>query len=223
MQWNLDTGVSNYILETGSACKGIEWLKGENFVTYSESRVCMWNLNHYYWTFAFLKAPIIHMERYRRGNSARILAVLQDYSMRLLCPITGSVLCLAFPPITDKSLKRVVYNPYSEEIFALMNEGSILVINTKTNPGTVVGERIPETKEKLCVIEGAIITETELDQKYVLFGGTDSGQIVILDNASVVKYSFVIQAHSAPILDLKYTDYSSNLCSISKGKICPLK
>jgi WD40 repeat protein len=218
-QWNLDLGACNYILETGAECLGIKWIKGENFVTHSKRRICIWNLNHYYWTFSVIKAPIIYMRRYKKGNSARILTVTEDYTIRLICPISGTVLSLSCPPITTKSLKTIVYNPYADQVFALMNEGSILVINTKTNPGTVVSERTSETKDKLCVIEGATIPETELDQKFILLGGTDAGQIVIVDNSATVKYSFVIQAHSASILDLKYSDNSLNLFSISSGKI----
>ena len=100
-------------------------------------------------------------------------------------------------------------------MYALLNDGSIVVISTETNPGTVVSERRPEPKENLSVIESAI---TEFEHNFFLFGGTDAGQIVTLDQASVVRYSFSIQAHSASILDLKYNCNGATLFSLSAGK-----
>ena len=216
-QWNLDTGLCNYILETGSECMGIKWLKGEHFATFSTTKLNIWDLNHYYWTFSFLKIPVIYMKRYSKSKGGRILAVTQDFSIRLICPVSGSVLCLAFPPISDNSLKKVVYDSIGEELFALLNDGSIIVISTSTNPGTVICEMHPETKEKLSVIEEASIRGYESEKRFVLFGGNDAGQIVTVEKAPSIRYSFCIQGHNASIINLKYCDNGSNLFSISSG------
>ena len=219
-QWNIDLGICNYSLETGSECLGMKWIKEKNLITYSKNQINIWNLNHYYWTFSFLRAPVIYMRRYIKGKSARILVLTQDYAMRLVCPITGSVLCLTFPPISEQSIRKIVYNSIGDEIYTLLSDGTLTLISTKTNPGKVIYERKSETKESLTVIEGSTIyLKSGIDQKFILFGGTDDGQIVVIDKSQNSRYLHVIQGHSASVLDIKVSIEHSQLYSVSHGRI----
>lgn len=54
-QWNIDSGICNYSLDTGDESLGIQWMAGENFCIFSREVIKVWNLNHFYSTFAFTR------------------------------------------------------------------------------------------------------------------------------------------------------------------------
>jgi WD40 repeat protein len=54
-QWDIDTGLCQYILNTGYECLGMGWTVGSQFYSFSRNGVQTWDLNHFYSTYFFTK------------------------------------------------------------------------------------------------------------------------------------------------------------------------
>ena len=54
-QWDIDSGLCQYILNTGSECIGLGWTIGSQFYSISRNTVQTWDLNNFYSTYYYTK------------------------------------------------------------------------------------------------------------------------------------------------------------------------
>ena len=110
----MDDGNCLYVLDTGSPCLGMFWIKNHLLCSFSSSNINYWATSQFYSTFDYTKSAVVSIERYERpdGKEARILSILSDGSLRLLSPVTGSIQSLGFPSISNSNIAKVTYDVY---------------------------------------------------------------------------------------------------------------
>ncbi|KAJ3030775.1 hypothetical protein HK097_005581, partial [Rhizophlyctis rosea] len=177
--WNLETGHCMYRLETSSECLGMGWMKRDTFYHFERGGVWVWGLNRFWSCFAYFRSSVTHIRRIESPHTpARILTVTEDGSIRLLSPVTGTVLATGFPVISDIGVVDVEY------------------------------DIAQASKEKITCLTSITLTrfiEPQPGQMkpypsiLALLGGTDSGQIAVVDVRTGGKREMVVQAHTAEI------------------------
>ncbi|KAJ3153369.1 WD repeat-containing protein 87 [Irineochytrium annulatum] len=204
--WNLEDGRCIYRLETPQECLGIEWMRRDTFFHHSKDRITVWNLNRYYTTFAFLKSAVIFLRRAElRDHPARIVTGAVDGSLRLISPVTGAVLTTAFPVMKETTLKGVEYDTWRP-----------------APKYSKSGSRLATAASSVNVVEA---NKVELfiptEPIFVLLGGTDAGQIVIMYVGEIGgRQEILVQAHTADITGIAcYTSLMLLITSASDGTI----
>ncbi|KNC99867.1 uncharacterized protein SPPG_05240 [Spizellomyces punctatus DAOM BR117] len=235
--WNADVGVCTYCLQTPSECLGIQWIKQdkETFLHYAKDRICLWNLNRFYTTFAYIRSQATQLHRSEHPSlPARILSIAEDGSLRLLSPVTGAVLAMGFPVMSDIATLDAVYDVTQNRAWLLSENGTIAVYGTNTNPCAIIGEWkvasykpvVANKTRIMCMAalspwppvpyySGAALPPTV----YALLGGTDTGQIVVVDIRQEGKQSIVAQAHAAEITAILYDVEKRKLFTSGKDSI----
>ncbi|TPX65187.1 hypothetical protein SpCBS45565_g05356 [Spizellomyces sp. 'palustris'] len=229
--WNADVGVCTYCLQTPSECLGIQWIKQDKdtFLHYAKDRICVWNLNRFYTTFAYIRSQATQLYRSEYPSlPARILSIAEDGSLRLLSPVTGAVLAMGFPVMSDIATLDAVYDVTQNRAWLLSENGTIAVYGTNTNPCAIIGEwKVASNKTRIMCLaalspwppipsySGAALPPTV----YALLGGTDTGQIVVVDIRQEGKQSIVAQAHAAEITAILYDVEKRKLFTSGKDSI----
>ncbi|KAJ3043529.1 WD repeat-containing protein 87 [Rhizophlyctis rosea] len=214
--WNLESGHCTYRLETSSECLGIGWMRWDTFYHFARDGVFVWNLNRYWSTFAYLRSSITHIRRADcPGVPSRIVTVAEDGSIRLLSPVTGAVLTTGFPIISDIGIVDVVYDIAQDRIWLLSKNGDIALYDTQRNPCPIVEHW------KHVVIEPDPNQTRPYPTVLALIGGTDSGQITMIDVRYRGRQEIVVQAHTAEITAVACDTRTMKF--FSAGKDCTIK
>jgi hypothetical protein len=87
------------------------WMKADTFFSYSEDRITVWNLNRIFTSFTRLSSSVNQIKRVTSVNGpARILSLIDDGSIRLISPVTGSIIRTGLPSMADHKFKFIEYD-----------------------------------------------------------------------------------------------------------------
>ena len=195
--WNIETGQALYRVETDGPCLGIQMIKRNLFFLYTESTIQLWNFNRFHHTFAVLLSKAIILKKYIvQGSPARLIAAASDGSIRILSVLSGTNLGTGFPTNKELTLVQIEYDVKNETIYALNSNGTIVVYDSTVNPFQITclwdNSRVANREVMGCIsgadfynyqygssveIDERLFQRGELLANYVLFGGTDGGQI----------------------------------------------
>ncbi|KAJ3344555.1 WD repeat-containing protein 87 [Entophlyctis luteolus] len=212
-------------------CLGIGWMRADTFYSYSASQISVWNMNRFYVTFAEVGARVTHLKRVESGGGAlpsRVLVVTEDRAIKILSPVTGLTLFTAFPNMEDTTVTDLEHDIPSATVWMLSTAGRVSVYTTKTNPAIIVDvwdtEVGCEKLSSICALRKTIESPTgdTFDQVLCLIGGTEAGQIVLL-NINVIKgrQELIVQAHSCCVE--KITCHPERMLVLSLGSDGTLK
>ncbi|KAJ3161961.1 WD repeat-containing protein 87 [Geranomyces michiganensis] len=232
--WNADLGVCVYSLQTPSECLGIQWMKGDTFLHYAKDRISVWNLNRFYTSFTYTRSPVTQLSRVQvRNRPARILAVAEDASLRIVNPVTGIVLTIGFPVMEDMTPVASVYDLPRNRAWLLLNNGDLALYNTGTNPCEIVKEvRNNPGHARICCMASLSprgvqdvladrFTRSGNSTVFGLWAGCDAGQITLVDVRDPTRQQSVVQAHAGEITAIAYDANTMRL--FSSGKDCVVK
>ena len=196
--WNIETGQALYRVETAQPCLGLRMIKKNLFYHFTESCIQLWNFNRFHHTFAVLLSKAVILKKYYNipEEPARLLAAASDGSIRLLSLLSGTNLGTGFPTNKELTLHQVEYDMEQETIYALNTNGTIVVYDSTVNPFLITcfwdNSRVANREEIGCIagadfynyqfgsstdIDERLYQRGELLARYILFGGTDGGQI----------------------------------------------
>lgn len=85
--------------------------------------------------------PLRFLKHYKipkLGVPSRLLVGTADGTIRLLSPISGNTLTIAFPVVDSEQIKSAVYSVRTNKIFLLLHNLEIWVIATNVNPCMVI-------------------------------------------------------------------------------------
>jgi WD40 repeat protein len=226
-----------YRIDTVGPCLGIKMIKKNHFYHFTSHSIQVWNVNQYQHTFSLLRSRPKSIEIVKHlYKPKRVISTVQDGSIRLISPITGTILSTGFPIDKDFQVKQVAYDRDAELIYSLNTNGTIVQYSSEFNPFKIKflwdSSRCVSREVTTCICGGDFYNyrqgyNLENDKRilqrkknvpvsFVLFGGTVSGQIhQILFNGKDYQ-TFLIQAHTTAIEQLKFD--SDNAILISGGK-----
>ncbi|KAJ3178754.1 WD repeat-containing protein 87 [Geranomyces variabilis] len=230
--WNADLGVCVYSLQTPSECLGLQWMKGDSFLHFAKDRISVWNLNRFYTSFTFTRSPVSQLLRVEvRNRPARILAVAEDASLRIISPVTGIVLTIGFPVMEDMVPVASVYDLPRNRTWLLLNSGDLALYSTGTNPCEIINEvRHTPGHARICCMAGLSprglrdvladrFTRSGTSTVFGLWGGCDAGQIVLVDVRDPARQQSVVQAHAGEITAIAYDADAMRLYSSGKDRV----
>jgi hypothetical protein len=103
-------------------------------------------------------------------------------------------------------------------VFTLLTDGSLLIYDTQCNP-SLLSQEIEDVLQKDKVTCLHLLPPLgENQSSFRLLAGTESGQLIALDEMDLKRHFVVAQAHSAPIKGLTYDLNHNTLISFAKGK-----
>ncbi|TPX65902.1 hypothetical protein CcCBS67573_g07987 [Chytriomyces confervae] len=239
--WNLESGICLYALETDQECLGISWMRKDTFLSYSHEKISIWNLNRFFTTFSDCGSQVTHLKRIEAGNSfpARILMAMEDRSMKLISPVTGSTLFTAFPNMVETVIVAIEHDIASGKLPALLytqlginintamiwmlsGSGDISVYTTQSNPARIVDEwkTKPGFEKPICLCalrkKPNSLSDPEHGAVYALLGGTEAGQIVLIPvNILNGAQEVIIQAHASKLISI--ASYTETMKVVSLG------
>ncbi|KAJ3302866.1 WD repeat-containing protein 87 [Kappamyces sp. JEL0829] len=220
--WNFENGQSIYRIETGLPCLGLNLIKKNIFYHYTESSIQLWNVNRYQYTYSSVLSRTTILKRVQYKHCARIIAATADGSIRLISPLSGSILGTGFPTDREFQLAEVEFDFEKETLYCLNSNGSIVVYDCKVNPFQIMflwnNSKLAHREVITCLcgadlynndkpavdLEKRVCNRGELMVRFLLFGGTDSGQIHQINIGQKERQSSLVQAHSAKITMLYY-------------------
>ncbi|KAJ3361930.1 WD repeat-containing protein 87 [Allomyces javanicus] len=219
--WDLDKGRCVYRQPTGhNEVLGMGMMRRDTFYHYSRRAIGVWHLNRLTSTFCTTQSQVTHLYRVvahsatgRKGPRARIVLAAEDGSIRLVSPVSGTVLLTCFPSFKQTHIVEVVHDLPGECIYSLMSNGEIVVYDTRINPSKVLRVLDPSIS-----IESSRVTcMTALANPWQLVGGTDSGQIVSI-NPDTGHRDVLVQGHPADIVALQRHPSQGLLLSTGNDK-----
>ncbi|KAI9099874.1 hypothetical protein DFS34DRAFT_511693 [Phlyctochytrium arcticum] len=222
--WNAEVGACTYSLQTPQECLGIRMIKPDCFMHFAKDRVCIWNLNRFYSTFAYIRSQTTQILRASHPLvPARIIAAAEDGSLRILSPVTGAVLSMGFPVMHERTTLDMIYDLKQNIAWLLSDDSALAVYSTKTNPCAILGEwQVTLSKSKLTCMT-AISTASHSTQDlseapvvYGILGGTDTGQVMLVDVRRNGEQSVVVQAHTAEIHTILFEPSTMQLFTSGK-------
>ena len=132
----------------------------------------------------FRSAPT-SLQRYQNCNEgapARLVTSCRDGSIKILSPVTGTVISTLFPVHKDTYSKDILYDIENDLLYCICNNGEIAVYHSNTSPGRIIRVWAPDVKiTSSC---GVPFTLEESGISYLsIIAGTSDGQLVLLDPA----------------------------------------
>ncbi|KAJ3320049.1 hypothetical protein HDV06_005699 [Boothiomyces sp. JEL0866] len=212
--WNFESGQCLYRIETNGECLGIVMVKKNLFFHYTDNLVQLWNVNKYQHMFTVFRSRPLMMMRFEHPTlPARIVASVSDGSVRLVSPVSGTILG-------------------TERLYCLNNNSAITVYETNINPFKInqFWEKVHNDPVScLCGadfynyfprqrpdVDKRILFRNELAMEYILFCGTETGQIHYINlQKDQDRQEVLCQAHSTSVTML-YFDVQM-ACLISGG------
>ena len=236
--WNFETGQSLYRLDVSEPCLGMGWMKKGMFYHYNSSAIQLWNVNRYQHTFAFYRSKPLFLRRVQfKDKCPRLLTATSDGSIKLLSPVTGFTLATGFPSHTESTIRYVAYNMKSEIIYCLSTNDEIMVYDASTNPFKLIKihSAATSTHEPYSVAveadfynyllgsiqetDARLTLDGELVRDFMLFFGTQSGQLVYMDIANDFKECVLVQAHASQLDKLLYDQKRALLISSGQDQV----
>ncbi|KAG4108261.1 WD40 repeat-like protein [Neocallimastix lanati (nom. inval.)] len=101
-----------YRLYLKEPCLGLSIIDENQFISYSERELNLWNFNNITDCFTSLKSPPLHLEFSKNFNCPnRVLCQTLDGGIRLISPVTGEIITTAIPYIDSDLIMSVLYSP----------------------------------------------------------------------------------------------------------------
>ncbi|KAJ2998130.1 WD repeat-containing protein 87 [Globomyces sp. JEL0801] len=231
--WNFETGHLLYRIDTIVACLGIMMVKKDHFYHYTENTIQLWNVNRYQHTFTMLRSrPLIIQRVEHISKPSKILSGISDGSIRLLSPVTGEIIATGFPTHKDFTILQLCYDMENEIIYCFTSVHSLIIYDTTINPFKIVkvieNSKTGIHKETITTISGAdlynyrrgfqpdvdarILFKNEFVIKYILFEGTESGQIHYL-SSNFNDQICLVQAHTTKVENIYFDHHQGVLIS----------
>ncbi|OUM70464.1 hypothetical protein PIROE2DRAFT_1327, partial [Piromyces sp. E2] len=199
--FNLVTFQEIYSLYLKEPSYGLNIIDENQFLTYSEREVILWNFNNITDCFTALKSPPLSLEFTKSINCPnRIMCRTLDGGIRLVSPITGEIITTAIPYIDNEVIKDVLYSPALNYLYILKYDGEIWIYSTLTNPCSVVNIWKESKKENITcakLYEDFLVPEKSLTGFSLLICGTSSGSIIFLGEYGITKFKYM--AHSKEV------------------------
>ncbi|KAJ3228090.1 hypothetical protein HK099_006715 [Clydaea vesicula] len=223
--WDIDSGALLNKMESANECVGMGKLKKDFFFYFSKSSIYIYNITKAWQTFSTLRSSGIQITRcYNGSGAARLLVVAIDGSLRLISPLSGSILMTGLPVMEDFEPVTAVYNINFDKIWLLLKNGNVAMYDCSSNPMSISGQwlNLNNTGDKCTQLVLYEHTSTamrtlKLMDTYTIFGATEAGQIVAFENDG--KQHLLVQAHTAKIssliLDKKRNQLISSSCDNS--------
>lgn len=204
--WNIETGQALYRIETNQPCLGMQLIKKNIFFHYTDTSIQLWNFNRFQHTYHVVLSPTVFLKRFQwKERPPRFLSAAEDGSMRLLSVLSGTNLGTGYPSDKELSCIQIEYHIENELIYCLNTNGTILIYDSGVNPFKMISiwdNSRTANRQMICCICGVdfnsyefgqdpeiddrIYERNELLARYIMFAGTDAGQIHMLnmDNSS---------------------------------------
>eukprot|EP01137_Pigoraptor_chileana_P019887 Opistho-2@6457 len=117
--WDLETFEEAYRLEVQEELIGMGAIDVSHFFVFSPAGIQVWNNNQYLHPFTTLRSDLTMMRRVEsdNGRPARILTMSSDGSVRVVSPVTGAILTIAFPVVETTPLVDVVLGSEEERLY----------------------------------------------------------------------------------------------------------
>ncbi|KAJ3029457.1 WD repeat-containing protein 87 [Rhizophlyctis rosea] len=234
--WNFETGACVYRLDTQHECLDMDFIRKDTFYHFSKHCVYLWNVNRYHFGFTFLRTrPRILHRATHPTQPARIVAASADGSIKLISPVTGLVLMTGFPFHKDAVTMEVAHDMENELLYTITSSSDIVIYSTRMNPCKILGvwehSALQNSHEKLLCMTGVELYNFRRagglkgfrGKRFLLVGGSDSGQLINIDlgaggygagaGAAGGKQEFIVQAHTAEIVFIKYDPVKFGLIS----------
>jgi hypothetical protein len=126
------------------------------------------------------------------GRSARLVTACRDGSIKILSPVTGTVISTLFPIHRDTSPKDLLYDIGNNLLYCICSNGEIAVYHANTSPGRIL--RVLEPGFVITATCGISFMTEERDAMYMsIIAGTSDGQLVLIDTAKNVKRENLVQ------------------------------
>jgi WD40 repeat protein len=218
--WNFETGQSLYRIDTFHPCLGISLVKKNYFFHYTVNNIQLWNMNRYQHTFTTVRSRPKTLERVtHKLKPCRIIVCVSDGSIRLVSPVSGTILGTGFPSDKDLSTEQLKYDYDDEKIYCLQNDGSIIVYDAVCNPFKITNtwsntsstcfnldSLNREIIECICAldlynftsgmdseVDKRILWRGDIPRRFLLLGGTSGGQIHLILFHGREKQEFLCQ------------------------------
>ncbi|XP_041374262.1 WD repeat-containing protein 87-like [Gigantopelta aegis] len=203
--WRLDNFQRFMKLKIGNSVLSMS-LSRDEIVCQTNYEIKFYHLDYFYKIFADIEAMVVRLDFYqgKDGKPNRIFCALEDGSFRLLSVITGESLVSFYPMTFIQRFTEFCYNIKDELIYAVLPDGSVLIMQTIVNPSTAfhvlkprsVGDQV----KKLCIFDVSCDTIEDT----VVFAGLSRGQIILMD---AMRSQFAgIKEHEGEITYLKTAD-----------------
>lgn len=132
--WNIETFVETYKLHIHEPILNFKLMSKNSilYTTYKEVIVCDLSLS--YRLFSNIGSQAIRLSRVTaKGLPSRIVFAGKDGGIRLLSPVYGIIINIAFP-IVGYGLKNILHVPRCNASYICLENGNVLVFTTETNP-----------------------------------------------------------------------------------------
>lgn len=210
--WNVEKNACMYTHDTQSEVLGISMIRADFFYHFSKSKIFTWHLNHLLSTFSRTVSQVTRIFRIQKHFSvsqfhgphfaplhARIVVVSEDGAIRIVSALNGTCLRICYPTYKQTHIVDALHNYTEEKLYTLMSNGDIVTYSTNTNPAkiTKIAEPMegPEAYKILCF--------SAFLEKFKVFGGSDTGEIIMINLDEYQKNIVCCQAHKGKVTDVR--------------------
>lgn len=132
--WRIETFHEMYRYSVIDSLRNVVLVNATRLFYATSARIQVLELNIPHTLFTLIGSKIHHIQRIRSvRRPPRIFVLGEDGGARIISPVHGNILTTAFPIITHKPVS-FLHNPIEDQIYVLLEDGSIMVICTETNP-----------------------------------------------------------------------------------------
>ena len=131
--WRLETFRETYRFDLMEPALDVHLHSTEICFTFKQS-VQISQINSFHSLFTLIGSKATMIKRIKTGQSpSRIIVEGEDGGLRIVSPVHGNILTMVFPIITHKVI-QMVHDPIEEGVYALLDDGNVLAISSKSNP-----------------------------------------------------------------------------------------
>ncbi|RKP19056.1 WD40 repeat-like protein [Rozella allomycis CSF55] len=184
--WSLITFTELYKLSLNEPINGIRIVNEKMFYLQFQHGIKVMLFNHFHNEFGNLTSKIIRLEYVKDYKKpGRLFCCMEDGSVCLMSPIDCNLITSAFAIAEPNEIEDVVYSYRQERIYVLMKKKSLIVINCRVNPCTIIdywndGVLMKEDITSVGVYDKYKNYE-KVESSSLLIGGTRNGQLVGYD------------------------------------------
>lgn len=141
--WNLESGQCLYRMETQHPCLGIEYMRRDTFYHFTCGGIYVWNLNRFFSPFNSFQSQVRLIKHILSTppppfplpqSTAKIVAVGEDCSIRIINPVTAETVTTTLPTLGDAFILDVLVDPVQSVLYTFLSDGRVAVQTFSTNP-----------------------------------------------------------------------------------------
>lgn len=132
--WRMETFHETYRFDVFDSIVNMTLVNPKTLIYTSQTSICILDLNLFHSLFTLIGSPVTDINLVDPSfKTSRVLLVAADGGARVISPVHGNILTMVFPVVTHKPI-LYKHDPVEERVYVLLEEGSVMVISTKTNP-----------------------------------------------------------------------------------------